>query len=133
MESIKNGTNHEIRASRLAQSNKAILLLSLVIGLLSLIASDGLYILDQLIIAASVEALHANHSLTYENGYETFCAESLKLWLFVSGPHGLVPQYPIGSTLLGAALFGLIGLRGLILANALSAILTLYVTRRLAR
>lgn len=107
--------------------------LATLIVLGSLVVSDGLYNLDEFVIAASVDALRSNGSLTFDNGYGQFGSDSLKLWLFAKGPHGLASQYPIGSTALGALLTGPMGIRGLIVMNALAAAASLFVTRRLAR
>ena len=124
--------DHKSASHRLDRGSAGVLIFSAFIVLLSLVTSDGLYTIDEFIIAASVHALHAHGSLAYENGFNAFSAEGLKLAFFVNGPHGLVPQYPIGATLLGAALAGPLGIRGLIVLNALSAVATLLVTRQLA-
>lgn len=123
----------EINFRHSVKGTLVLAVLSILIVLCAFVVSDGLYNLDEFVIASSVEALHSKGSLVIENGYGKFASESLKLMLLVDGPHGLVPQYPVGTTALGASLMGLLGIRGLIVLNALAAAASLFATRALAR
>ncbi len=105
--------------------------LAIVLG--AFVAVPGLYNIDETIYYLAADALLHEGSLTVRNGFETYGAEGLKLLYLVDGPRGLTPQYPVGPTLLGAPLMALLGVRGLILVNALSAVATLLLTRALAR
>ena len=51
----------------------------------------------------------------------------------VNGPNGVAPQYPPGTAVLGAPLYGAFGIRGMILPNAVAAAATLWLVFALAR
>lgn len=106
--------------------------LSVLIVLTAIVSSSGLYNVDEFIYVAAADAL-SNGSLAFENGVETFGSSDLKLWFFQVGPDGLMPQYPPGQAALGALLMPVLGVRWLILVNALASAATLFVTRSLAR
>jgi 4-amino-4-deoxy-L-arabinose transferase-like glycosyltransferase len=116
-----------------ALRTRVMLLVAAVIVICAAFVSSGLYIIDEFVILASAKALYAESSLAIRNGYEIFHSDSLKLWLFAQGPHGLTSQYPVGSTVLGALLMDWFGVRGLILVNAVAAAATLFATRQLGR
>ncbi|SDX18050.1 Dolichyl-phosphate-mannose-protein mannosyltransferase [Ruegeria halocynthiae] len=107
--------------------------ISLLLILLGVFASDGFFILDEFIYFAGVQSFSDSGGFSVSNGFEQFGSEDLRLWLLVEGPSGLVPQYPIGTTLAGAALLGLFGQKSLIALNVLAGIGTLCFTYALAR
>lgn len=109
-----------------------LVLLSIVLLAGQIFASSGLFTLDEFVLVATASSLANGQGLVFANGYDTFHSESLRLWLFVPGVHGLVAQYPPGMSLVGAVMWGLLGERGMILANSLAAVGTLWVTYGLA-
>ncbi|HEY0297168.1 MAG TPA: hypothetical protein VGC69_17695 [Bordetella sp.] len=104
---------------------------AIVIG--ACVASTGAFIVDEVVYQAGVDAFQHHHTLILENGYGTFRAESLTLWLLAEGPHGLTPQYPVGTAIAGGVLAPLLGARSLIFFNALASVGTLFLVRALAR
>ena len=107
--------------------------LVLLIPLCAILVSDGLFTIDEFVLAASARAIAVGDGLVFHNGYEHFGSDSLKLWLFSVGPGGLVAQYPVGTSYVGATLWGLAGVRGMIIVNAMAAGATLFVVYGLAR
>ncbi len=99
----------------------------------ALTAPVGLFNVDELIYAAAIHAMAAGPGVTIANGYSELGSDALRLWLMVEGPDGLVPQYPSGYALLAAPFYALMGLRGVLLLNALAAIGALVLTYRLSR
>ncbi|MEM9778987.1 MAG: glycosyltransferase family 39 protein [Pseudomonadota bacterium] len=106
--------------------------LALAILLSATVTSPGLFSIDELFYQLGAEAM-ARGALTIDNGYDAYASDNLRLFFLVAGPSGLVPQYPIGTALLGGALTPLLGDRALILSNALALALTLPVLHALAR
>lgn len=94
--------------------------------------STGLFSIDELFYQLSAEAFASDRRFVIENGYEAYASDNLRLFFLVSGPSGLVPQYPVGTALLGGALTPLLGVRALILSNALAIALTVPVLFSLA-
>lgn len=109
-----------------------LVLLSFLLLAGQIFVSSGLFIIDEFVLVATATSLANGQGLVFGNGYETFHSESLRLWLFVPGVRGLVAQYPPGMSLVGAMTWGLLGERGMILANSLAAVGTLWATYGLA-
>lgn len=97
------------------------------------LVSPGMFIIDEFIVFSGAKALLSNGAFHVDNGWSQFLSPDQKLWLLVSGPGGLVPQYPVGSAVVGAPLLGAFGPRGLILPNVLAAIATLWVVWSFAK
>ncbi len=89
--------------------------------------SPGQFTLDEFIYYAGAEAVQRSGSFVVQNGGTSLSSEQLELLILVSGPNGLVPQYPIGTALLGAPLLGLFGMHGFILVNSMGAAVTVFV------
>ncbi|MEM9198495.1 MAG: glycosyltransferase family 39 protein, partial [Pseudomonadota bacterium] len=109
----------------------AVLALGLIAG--TFLAAPGLFTIDEVIYWLDATSLAQTGDLTVTNGTGMPAHEAFGLWLLVIGPHGLVPQYPVGSALAGAPLVAALGVQGLILLNAIAAAATLFFTHRLAR
>lgn len=107
------------------------LALILVIG--GFLASTGLFNVDEVITYAGANAFRGSGTFVVWNGFDAFQFASLRLGILVDGPRGLVPQYPVGTAIVGAPLLALFGIRGLIFLNVLAAVATLFVTRALAK
>jgi len=101
--------------------------ISLVLLVCAFLVSPGLFNIDEFIVLAGAKALLANGALTVQNGWPEFSSPDLSLWLLVQGPHGLTPQYPAGTAVLGAPLLAIFGARGLMLINVAAGIGTLFV------
>ncbi|MDU8943256.1 glycosyltransferase family 39 protein [Ovoidimarina sediminis] len=97
------------------------------------IAAVGGFIIDEMIYVLGAHALSEAGSFAVENGWTTFRSDDLLLWLTVNGPNGVAPQYPPGTAVLGAPLYGAFGIRGMILPNAVAAAATLWLVFALAR
>lgn len=100
--------------------------------LLWLVASPGLFNIDEALYVMSADAMARHGSFLVRNGFETYGAEALRLWFLAEGPSGLAPQYPPGPALLGAWPYLLLGTKGMSLLNALAASATVFATRSLA-
>lgn len=103
----------------------------IIIGLFY--ASAGTFIIDEVIYLKAADAFYNHHSLIVSNGYDVFRSASLKLGGLVLGPHGLTPQYPAGTAILGGMSYGLLGDHSLMAWNALASVGTLFIVRSLAR
>lgn len=112
---------------------RILLLLTVVILGLVPVASGGFFTIDEVIYLLGAKTLATTGHLGIVNGYSAYGSKALKLLFLVWGPSGLVPQYPIGTTLTGAPLYLLFGNHGLILLNAAAVAGTLFATRALAR
>lgn len=109
-----------------------IFVVALALLLMGYSAPNGLYNIDEAIYLIGAEALHQSGGFGVENGYDTFGSDDLKLWILISGPNGLVPQYPVGSAVAAAPLIGMLGQKSLVLINILAGIGTLFTTYALA-
>lgn len=107
--------------------------IGLFLILLGVLASDGLFNIDEFIYFSAAQSLRDTGSFAFSNGFEQFGSDDLRLWLLVEGPVGLVSQYPVGTTLAGASLLGVFGQKSLIALNVLAGIGTLIFTFALAR
>ncbi len=116
-----------------ANSNLLLGVLSFAILAFSLMVSDGYFSVDEFVYFLSAETFARDLSWVIVNGPERFVSDDLVFFNLVSGPNGVVSQYPVGSTLLASPLVYLFGIRGMILLNAVSAIGTILLTRSLAR
>lgn len=116
--------------SKLLTQN-ALWLLSAIILASVFLVSSGFFSIDEAIYYLGARAVAEHGSFAIDNGYAQFHAESLKLRFLVDGPHGLTPQYPAGSALLGGLLLPLLGARAFILMNALAGIAILFTIRRI--
>lgn len=96
-------------------------------------APAGLFTDDEIIYSAMIDRFATAGSFVIPNGYEDFPTQSLRLTFLVPGPHGLVPQYPVGYAILAAPFYLLGGLQGVIFLNALASVLTLFLTYRIAQ
>ena len=103
-----------------------------VFGIATFFVSPGLFTLDEYIYYAGARAF-ADGGVVVPNSMDGTNSYQLRLWLLVDGPNGLVPQYPIGSAVLGGLLLPLIGLPALQLYNALAAAGVVYLTYHLGR
>ena len=115
------------------RSKTSVGVLAILIALGAYYASVGTFNIDEIIYLKAVDAFYSHHYLIVNNGYDIFKSASLKLAWLVVGPHGLTPQYPAGTAILGGLLYGLLGDHSLIVWNALASIVTLFVVRSLAR
>jgi 4-amino-4-deoxy-L-arabinose transferase-like glycosyltransferase len=113
---------------------------TLVVGALALailaaaaVAPVALEMIDEVAYYGAAIAMTERASMVVENGWDQFQADALRAGFLTPGPNGLVPQYPPGAAILGAPLYALFGMRGLVLLNALAAGLTLFVVRGIAR
>lgn len=104
-----------------------------ILVLMGVFSSDGLLLIDEFIYLAGVQAFVETGGFAISNGFERFASDDLRLWLFVDGPSGLVPQYPVGTALAGAALSGVFGQKALIALNIMAGMGTLFFTHALAR
>jgi hypothetical protein len=95
-------------------------------------ASTGFYIIDEVIYVTAADTLLSSQSLFIENGFEEFRSRDLR-WidLLVYGTEGLVPQYPVGSAVVGAGLIGVLDVRGILVFHAVCIAATVFVTRAL--
>ncbi len=108
-------------------------IVSLAVFLLSFLGSDGFFLVDEFVYFLGADALAGQFSLIIENGVDQFQSRDLVFFNLVSGPRGLVSQYPVGSSVLAAPFVLALDARGLILVNALSAVGTIFLTRSVAR
>lgn len=117
------------------RKNGALLLslLSCSLLLAALFASDGFFNLDEVIYFAALAALETSGHFAISNGFEEFGSDDLRLWFFVNGPNGLVPQYPVGSALIGAPLLSAFGSKTLIAVNLIAGVGTLFATHAVTR
>lgn len=104
---------------------------SAIILIAAFTASTGFFLVDEAIYHLGARAISEHGALSFDNGFDQFHSESLKLLLLVDGPQGLTPQYPAGSAFLAAPLLPFLGPRAFILLNALAAILTLFTVRKI--
>ena len=111
---------------------RLLIILSVAILIGAFFVSDGLFTLDELIYLAGAQAM-ADGQIAIANGYEQYGSDALRMWLLVEGPHGLVPQYPPGPSLLGALFVETLGARGFIIANAVGVSATLFLILALGR
>ena len=120
---------------RVDHSVSGIVLGAVVLALLvaTPFVSTGFFSLDEVIYFAGADALFRDGSLFVDNGFDEFGSEDLRIWFLVQGQHGLTPQYPVGTALLGAPFLSVFGVRGLIIINVLAGIGTLFATRSLAK
>lgn len=96
-------------------------------------APVALKVIDEAIYYGAALAMARDGTLAVENGWDSFGAGALLLRFMNAGPNGIVPQYPPGQAVLAAPLVAPLGMRGLLLLNALAAAATLFATRALAR
>lgn len=103
------------------------MLVPMALALLALtaVASPGMFNIDEFVLFAGAQALASNGAFTVTNGWPQFVSPDLELWLLVTGPNGLTPQYPPGVAVAGAPLLAIFGVRGLVLINVLAGIGTL--------
>lgn len=97
------------------------------------LVSVGFFSGDEAVYFMGAHAFWTSGEYAVQNGYEAFASDDLKLWLLIDGPSGLVPQYPVGTALLGAVLIPVFGQGALVALNLLAAIGTLFVTYVLGR
>lgn len=109
-----------------------IAVLSALILVMGVAASDGFLLIDEFVYLTGVRSFYETGSFAISNGYDRFASDDLRLWLFVEGPLGLVPQYPVGSAVLGGTLFGLFGQKALIVLNVLAGVGTLFCSHALS-
>ena len=114
------------------RSGLALFLLLFVFGAATFLVSPGLFTIDEYIYYAGAKAF-ADGGIVVPNSLKGADSHQLKLWLLVDGPNGLVPQYPIGSAVLGGLLLPFIGLPALQLYNALAAAGLVFLTYHLGR
>ena len=111
----------------------ALALIGLMIVGMAFIVSDGLFTVDEVVYYLGAKTMADNLSFVFENGYDVYGSNNLIILTTVVGPSGLVPQYPVGTAVIGAPLVYFFGVRGLIILNAMAAVGTIFLTRALAR
>lgn len=121
-------------APRLAGVNALSVLVPIAATLLAFafVVSPGMFNIDEFVVLAGAQAFLSSGAFVVDNGLSAFSSPDLNLWIFVPGPNGLAPQYPVGPTVLGAPLLALFGARGLMLLNVLAGIGTLFALWALA-
>jgi len=112
--------------------NGLVLLAGLVLIIAACFSADGLFNIDELIYYLGAESFARTGSLLVENGYQTYASPDLQVWFLAAGPHGLTPQYPAGTAVLGGLFVKVLGVRGLMVLNALAAAGVLWLTHRLS-
>ncbi len=103
-----------------------------LLGGLSL-ASDGFFIIDEVIYFFGAHAFQTTGAFFLDNGHAAYGSDDLRLWLLRAGPGGLTPQYPPGTAILGGWMMTMFGPKGMMILNTLAAIATLFVTYALSR
>ncbi|MBT8456351.1 MAG: glycosyltransferase family 39 protein [Alphaproteobacteria bacterium] len=114
------------------RSLAAVLVLSVLILAASGVTSTGYFSIDELSYHAGIHAVATTGGYAIENGYETFASRDLLLLYLFPGPSGTVSSYPVGSAWAGALFYAPLGLRGVVILNALATCVTLLATRALA-
>ena len=120
---------------RVDLSVSAIVLAGIALALLLALpfVSSGFFSIDEFIYYAGADSLFRDGSLFVDNGFYELGSENLKIWFLVQGSHGLTPQYPVGTAIIGAPFLFAFGEKGLIVLNVLAGIVTLFATRSLAK
>lgn len=116
-----------------AKSNVLLIGLSLCVIGLGVVASKGLFSLDEVIYLMGVEAFRQTGGFVVSNGYDSLQLEPLRLWFLVPGPFGLVTQYPVGSAIVGGLVSPVFAQKSLIVMNVLAGVGTLFTTHALCR
>ncbi len=88
-------------------------------------AAPGVHNIDGLVYHAMIDAFARQGSLFVSNGYEEHGTEALKIFLMRDAGGRLAPQYPGGWGIVAAPAYLALGLRGVILLNAVASALTL--------
>lgn len=115
-----------------ARSWAALGLLLLVFAIATFQMSSGLFTIDEFILYAGADAMWRSGGFAIDNAIAGVVSNQLKPMLMVAGPHGIVPQYPPGMSVLGAPLLALFGMHGMMLLNSLSAAVTVWLLWRMA-
>ena len=111
---------------------KVLIAVCVLILIASGFASDGFLIVDEFVYFLGAQAFSDGFSLVLNNGLDLFDSPDLVFFNLVSGPNGLVSQYPVGSSILSAPLVSLFGAKGFVFLNAISAVGMIYLTHRIA-
>ena len=114
------------------RSALALVFLLLLFAAATFLMSPGLFTIDEYIYYSGAKAF-AGGGIVVPNSLEGANTHQLRLWVLVDGPNGLVPQYPIGSAVLGGLLLPVFGLHALQLYNALAAAGVIFLTYNLGR
>ncbi len=93
----------------------------------------GYISVDEFVYSLGARTFAATGGFVFQNGGDLLSSPDLVFLTVLEGPNGMVPQYPIGPSLIGAPFVGFLGDRVFFIANALAATGVLFVTRALAR
>ena len=86
----------------------------------SFFVSTGYLLIDEVIYMLSADTFRDTGRLVIDNGYARYGSEDLTWFGLLSiGPHGLAPQYPVGSAIIGGFFVGLFDEHGFFVMNAL--------------
>ncbi|MEP5761492.1 MAG: hypothetical protein ABJ327_19675 [Litoreibacter sp.] len=97
------------------------------------VVSTGFFTIDEVVYFLSAHAFSGGQGFFVDNGVPQFASPDLTMLTFlVLMPDGLTVQYPGGFAVVGSLFFDAFGARGLLLANALAGVGTLFVTHKLA-
>ncbi len=98
------------------------------------LTSTGLFTVDEYFYARAAEAMAEDRSLSFQQ-FDVSGAPALDMnFARPAAEEGrLAPQYPSGYAIIAAPFFALFGLKGLVLLNAVSAFISLWLTYRIAR
>lgn len=99
----------------------------------ALFVPAGYISVDEFVYSLGARTLAATGGFVFQNGGDLLSSPDLVFLTVLEGPNGMVPQYPIGPSLIGAPFIGLLGDRVFFIVNALAAMGVLFVTRALAR
>lgn len=113
-------------------------LLALQILLALTLPIAGRLLIDEVVYAEMTRGLTSGQGFTFDNGYSEIASpELLTTHMRVTADGELTGQYPYGLSLLVAPLFALLGIRGIMLANAVALVpvvaLTWWLARRLLK
>lgn len=110
-----------------------VFVISMALIALGATASAGFFTLDEVIYSMGAQAFVSAGRFTVENGAGGLASADLGIWLLRDGSGGFVPQYPVGSAVVGSPLVTVFGEKALIVLNVAAGIGTLVVSHALAR
>lgn len=93
----------------------------------------GLFLIDETIQAAAIDAMARNGSLFVQNDEVAPGHPALRLWLLRAGIEGLTPQYPAGFALIAAPFWLIGGVKGVMALNFAAALVVAALTGLIAR
>lgn len=93
----------------------------------------GLFLIDETIQVAAIEAMARNGSLFVQNDEIAPGHPAMRLWLLRPGVEGLTPQYPAGFAVLAAPFWLIGGVKGVMVLNFAAALFIALLTAVIAR